>query len=93
MWERRTAILSTCYFIRQGDLDDTFKIAALLIKDKEDLVHKASGWMLRFAGQKDPAQLAAFLEKYAAIMPRVCLRNSIEHLDKKKREYYLLKGK
>ena len=46
IWERRTAILSTCYFIRQGDLDDTFKIAELLVKDKEDLIHKATGWML-----------------------------------------------
>lgn len=52
MWERRTAILSTCYFIRQDDLDDTFKIAELLLKDKEDLLHKATGWMLRFAATK-----------------------------------------
>jgi 3-methyladenine DNA glycosylase AlkD len=92
MWERRTAILTTCYFVRQGDLDDTFKIAEQLLKDKEDLVHKATGWMLRFAGQKNPGRLAGFLEKHAATMPRVCLRNSIEHMDKKKREFYLQKG-
>jgi 3-methyladenine DNA glycosylase AlkD len=48
VWERRTAILSTCYFIRQDDLDDTFKIAEILVYDKEDLIHKATGWMLRF---------------------------------------------
>ena len=88
-WERRTAILSTCYFIRQGDLDDTYKIAELLLKDKEDLVHKATGWMLRFAGDKDKKRLIAFLDKYAATMPRVLLRNCIEKFEKKQREYYL----
>ncbi len=88
-WERRTAILSTCYFIRQGDLDDTYKIAGMLLKDKEDLVHKATGWMLRFAGDKDKKRLVAFLNKYAAAMPRVLLRNCIEKFDKKQREYYL----
>jgi 3-methyladenine DNA glycosylase AlkD len=89
IWERRTAILSTCYFIRQGDLDDTFKIAEVLVNDKEDLVHKATGWMLRFAGDKDQKRLLVFLDKYAASMPRTLLRYSIEKFDKKKREYYM----
>ena len=88
-WERRTAILTTCYFIRQGQLDDTFKIAELLVKDKEDLIHKATGWMLRFAGDKNPKMLISFLDKYAATMPRTLLRYSIEKFDKKKREHYL----
>lgn len=88
-WERRTAILSTCYFIRQGELDDTFNIAELLVKDKEDLIHKATGWMLRFAGDKDPKRLLSFLDKYAATMPRTLLRYSIEKLAKKQREHYL----
>lgn len=89
LWERRTAILSTCYFIRQGDLDDTFKIAELLLRDKEDLVHKAAGWMLRFAGDKDKKRLLQFLDKHAATMPRVMLRNAIEKFDKKAKEKYL----
>jgi 3-methyladenine DNA glycosylase AlkD len=89
IWERRTAILSTCYFIRQGDLDDTFKIAEMLVNDKEDLIHKATGWMLRFAGDKDRKQLLAFLDNYAATMPRTLLRYSIEKFDKKMKEYYL----
>lgn len=93
IWERRTAILSTCYFIRQGDLDDTFKIAELLVKDKEDLIHKATGWMLRFAGAKNRKRLTAFLDKYAATMPRTLLRYSIEHFNKKEREYYMDKAK
>lgn len=89
IWERRTAILSTCYFIRHGDLDDTFKIAELLVKDKEDLVHKATGWMLRFAGAKNKKLLITFLDKYAAMMPRTLLKYSIEHFNAKEREYYM----
>jgi 3-methyladenine DNA glycosylase AlkD len=89
IWERRTAILSTCYFIRQGELTDTFKIAELLVNDKEDLIHKATGWMLRFAGDKDPKKLLGFLDKYAATMPRTLLRYAIEKLTKKQREHYL----
>ena len=89
LWERRTAIVSTCYFIRQGETDDTFKIAELLVNDKEDLVHKGTGWMLRFAGTKNPKQLISFLDKYAATMPRTLLRYAIEHFDKKKKEYYM----
>jgi 3-methyladenine DNA glycosylase AlkD len=89
IWERRTAILSTAYFIRQGELDDAFKIAEILLKDKEDLIHKATGWMLRFAGDKDRQRLVGFLDKYAATMPRVALRNAIEHFDKEQRSHYL----
>ncbi|WP_295121081.1 DNA alkylation repair protein [uncultured Chitinophaga sp.] len=88
-WERRTAILSTTYFIRQGDLDDTYKLAEILLKDKEELVNKATGWMLRFAGDKDKKRLKAFLERHAAVMPRIMLRNSIEKFDKKERDYYM----
>lgn len=89
MWERRTAIVSTAHFIRQRDLDDTFAISEILMKDKEDLVHKATGWMLRFAGDKDKARLLSFLDTHAATMPRVALRYAIEKLDKKQRDHYL----
>ena len=89
IWERRTAILSTCYFIRQGDMADTFKIAEILVNDKEDLIHKATGWMLRFAGAKDRKRLVTFLDKYAATMPRTLLRYSIEHFNKKEKGYYM----
>jgi len=93
IWERRTAILSTCYFIRQGDIEDTMAIAELLVKDKEDLIHKATGWMLRFAWAKDPGRVTAFLDKHAATMPRTLLRYTIENFDKKKKDYYMGLGK
>ena len=89
LWERRTAILSTCYFIRQSDLDDTFKITEILLTDDQDLVHKAAGWMLRFAGDKDMQRLLQFLDAHAATMPRVMLRNAIEKMEKPQREHYL----
>ena len=88
-WERRTAMVSTAYFIRQGEVDDAFRIAEMLLHDREDLIHKATGWMLRFAGDKDRRKLLSFLDKHAAIMPRVALRYTIEHLDKKQRDHYL----
>lgn len=88
-WERRTAIVATYYFIRQGDLDDTFKIAELLVHDPHDLVQKAVGGWVREAGKKDLQKLLGFLDKYAATMPRTILRYAIEHLEKEKRELYL----
>ena len=90
MWERRSAILATAHFIlKQKQTDDTFAIAELLVNDKEDLVHKGTGWMLRTAGEKNRKGLLEFLDKYAATMPRVLLRYSIEKLDKGKRDHYL----
>jgi 3-methyladenine DNA glycosylase AlkD len=89
IWERRTAILGTTYFIRKNDLDDTFTIAEILVNDKEDLIHKAVGWMLRFTGDKDMKRLKEFLDKHAATMPRTMLRASIEKFDKEQREYYM----
>lgn len=89
MSERRTAMVSTLYFIGKGDVDDAFKIAEILLDDTEDLIHKASGWALRFAGDKDRSKLLSFLDQYAATMPRVSLRYATEHFDKKQRDHYL----
>jgi len=93
MWERRTSIVSTYYFIRQGEVTDTFQIAELLLNDKQDLICKAVGSWLREAGKKDKARLLAFLNKHAAIMPRTALRYAVERLDKKQKEYYLSAGR
>jgi 3-methyladenine DNA glycosylase AlkD len=89
IWERRTAIISTAHFIRQGDVDDTFKIAEMLVNDPEDLIHKATGWMLRAAGDVDRPRLLSFLDQHAATMPRTLLRYSIEKLDKAQRAHYM----
>jgi 3-methyladenine DNA glycosylase AlkD len=89
LWERRTAIVATSYFIRQGDLSDTFNIAEILLDDDQDLIHKATGGWLREAGRKDRRRLLSFLDEHAATMPRTALRYAIEHLDKEQRNHYL----
>jgi 3-methyladenine DNA glycosylase AlkD len=89
VWERRTAIVATSYFIRQGDLSDTFLIAEVLLDDEHDLIHKATGGWLREAGKKDRAGLLGFLDEHAATMPRTMLRYAIEHLGEEQRAHYL----
>jgi len=79
-WERRTAIVSTYYFIRAGDVDDTFRIAELLVEDVHELVQKAVGSWIREAGKKDARRLVRFLEKHARSMPRTMLRYAVEKL-------------
>jgi len=89
IWEPRTAIVSTYYFVRKGEVADTFKIAEMLLNDDQDLIHKATGGWLREAGKKDSQRLLSFLDKHAATMPRTALRYAIERLDKKQRNHYL----
>ena len=81
-WERRTAIVSTYYFIRAGDVSETFRIAEILVNDDHELVQKATGSWLREAGKKDQARLVRFLEKQAGRMPRTTLRYATERLGK-----------
>lgn len=80
LWENRIAMVSTIAFIRNGELDDTYRLASRLMAHKHDLMHKACGWMLREAGKRDPARLAAFVEDNCADMPRTMLRYAIERL-------------
>lgn len=89
VWERRTAIVATWFFIRNGELDDTFKIAELLVHDKHDLINKAVGSWIREAGKRDKKRLLAFLDKHHTTMPRIALRYAVEKLDKKQRDFYM----
>jgi 3-methyladenine DNA glycosylase AlkD len=91
LWERRIAIVSTQHFIRLEDFDDTLAISQQLIADKEDLIHKACGWMLREVGDRDESTLTDFLDQFAAVMPRTMLRYSIEHLRDAERKHYLMR--
>jgi 3-methyladenine DNA glycosylase AlkD len=93
VWERRTSIVSTYYFIRQGDVTDTFRIAELLVKDEHDLIQKAVGSWIRHAGGQNKQQLKNFLDKHAASMPRTMLSYAVEKLSKKEKDFYLEKNK
>ena len=89
LWERRIAIVTTFYFIKNGNNNLTFELAKILLKDKEDLIHKATGWMLREAGKRDEESLNNFLESYSKEMPRTMLRYSIEKFNKKEKNKFL----
>jgi 3-methyladenine DNA glycosylase AlkD len=89
LWERRIAIVATHHFIRQGDFADTFRIATLLLGDREDLIHKAVGWMLREVGKRDQPAEEEFLRKHYRNMPRTALRYAIERFPEEKRTKYL----
>lgn len=87
--ERRTAIVATYFFIRQGDVRGTFAIGDVLANDAEDLVQKAVGGWVREAGKRDPGALLEYLDRHARTMPRTALRYAVEHLDPTTRAYYL----
>jgi len=89
LWERRIAIVATLAFIQAQQFDWTLRIAHLFQKDKEDLIHKATGWMLREVGKKNMQTLEHFLDHHAATMPRTMLRYAIEKFPPQKRLSYL----
>jgi 3-methyladenine DNA glycosylase AlkD len=89
LWERRTAMLATYYFLRQGETEDTFRLAEALLHDDEDIIHKPVGAGLRWAGDHEPARLRRFLDAHAAAMPRVMLRFALEHFKPAERAKYL----
>ena len=89
LWERRIAIVSTFHFIKRNELRPTLKIATLLLCDSQDLIHKATGWMLREVGKRDRTVLDRFLKKHYKGMPRTMLRYAIERHPQRVRRQYL----
>lgn len=89
LWERRVAIMSTFYFIRNNSFNDALRISLLLKHDSEDLIHKAAGWMLREIGKRDAAVEKAFLKEHYKDMPRTMLRYAIERFPENERKRYL----
>lgn len=89
LWERRIAMLACFAFIKVGDFETALEIAAILLADKHDLIHKAVGWMLREIGKRDLKVMEGFLAKHYKTMPRTMLRYAIEKLDEPRRQAYL----
>jgi len=89
LWDRRIAIVSTWWFIRNDQTSHTLKIVRMLLKDREDLIHKAAGWMLREVGKREPAALNGFLHEHAHEMPRTMLRYAIERFPSQERIIWL----
>lgn len=89
LWERRIAIVSTFHFIRQGEFHDTLSIAELLLDDSAELIHKATGWMLREVGKRDFRAEDEFLQKQYHRLPRITLRYAIERFPEQLRQRYL----
>lgn len=89
LWERRVGIMSTFAFLKGGDAGPTLRLAPRLLDDREDLIHKATGWMLRETGKRvDRSVLTGFLDEHAARMPRTMLSYATEHLSPAERAAY-----
>lgn len=90
LWHQRVAVVTNWMLIREGEYADTFRIAEKMLTHKHDLIHKATGWMLREVGKRGGMdQLLGFLDLYAAIMPRTMLRYAIEKFPEPLRQHYL----
>lgn len=89
LWDRRISIVSTFYFIRKNDFSDTLQIIKMLLHDKEDLIHKAMGWMLREIGKRDIKIEEKFLLENISLLPRTTLRYAIERFSEEKRKFFL----
>ena len=93
MWRRRIAVVSTLWMVRHGEVDDAIGICTMLLGDREDLIRKACGWVLREVGKKDKGRLTAFLDRHAGDMSRTTLRYAIERFDRDERTHYMRLGK
>ncbi|MGY6522518.1 MAG: DNA alkylation repair protein [Mongoliitalea sp.] len=89
LWDNRISILTTFYFLKKGDFEDTFYLAEKMMHHPHDLMHKAIGWMIREVGKRDFDAAYGFLVKYYSRMPRTMLRYAIEKFEEPMRKDFL----
>lgn len=90
LWHQRVAIVSTFALIRAGKFEVTFIIAEKFLDHTHDLIHKATGWMLREVGKRGGRhELVKFLNKYKSKMPRTMLRYAIEKFPEAERKEFM----
>lgn len=89
LWIKRISVVSTLTFIHSSHFEPTLNLCAKLLRDTHDLIHKATGWMLREVGKKDESILLAFLDTYVSEMPRTTLRYALERMPASVRSDYM----
>lgn len=89
LWEKRIAIVSTMYFIKQKSFSIVPEIVLKNLNHSHDLMHKANGWMLREMGKMNEEKLIEFLDEYTLQMPRTTLRYALEKIDPILKDYYM----
>lgn len=89
LWQQRAAIVGTMYLVKRGDFAVTLQLAEMFCAHPHDLMHKATGWLLREVGKKDESVLCAFLDIHCRRMPRTMLRYALERLPEKKKKFYM----
>ena len=89
LWSERIAVVSQWSVVKNGEFDLLLELCEKFLTHKHDLMHKATGWILREAGKKDEKVLLGFLDKHAKVMPRTMLRYSIEKLTPEQRKFYM----
>jgi 3-methyladenine DNA glycosylase AlkD len=93
-WVKRASAVSFITLARRGQyLDDVYEIAKRLFPVDDDLIHKATGWLLREAGKTDMQRLEKFLLENGLAIPRTALRYAIERFPEEKRKHLLAKTK
>ena len=89
LWERRIAMMTTYYFIKRDQYQDTLRLAKILGDDQEDLIHKVVGWMLREVGNRDVTVEKGFLQQHYQRMPHTMSRYAIEKFPAQERKQYI----
>jgi 3-methyladenine DNA glycosylase AlkD len=90
MWVRRASAVGLIPLARRGlALDAVYGVARRLHGDREDLIQKAVGWMLREAGKTDPVRLERYLKANVRLIPRTTFRYAIEKFSAAKRKQLL----